>query len=298
MNLQHLKYFVVLARVKNYAAAADQLHITEPSLSYAISQLEEELGVPLFFKSGRKNVLTSFGERFLGYADASLRIIENGIEDIQAASGNQIIIRVGFLKCLGARYIPELIKNFNKAHPEYNVKFNLEIGSTKSLMDGLASGYYDVVFCSPIGHAREVGTVIGEQRMSLIVPAGHPLACRNEVTLEETFPYPYIYYVEGSGMWNVLEREYPELHTNLTIKFEVVEEEVVRGFVTSGFGIGIVPSMLSLPKDEITRISIRPKLKREIFMLPTESKEISPALSAFYRYVKTHPNLYASVHGF
>ena len=65
MNLFQLRYFVTLAKMQHYTRAAHELCITQPSLSHAISQLEAELGVALFEKSGRNTTLTSFGEEFL-----------------------------------------------------------------------------------------------------------------------------------------------------------------------------------------------------------------------------------------
>ena len=73
MNLFHLRYFVQLAETKHYTRAAEQLCITQPSLSHAINQLENELGVPLFEKSGRNTELTRFGEHFLIWAARSGR---------------------------------------------------------------------------------------------------------------------------------------------------------------------------------------------------------------------------------
>lgn len=78
MNLFYLRYFVTLARVKHYTRAAEQLCITQPSLSHAISQLENELGVPLFEKSGRNTTLTRFGEEFLVCAEHTLSTLDAG----------------------------------------------------------------------------------------------------------------------------------------------------------------------------------------------------------------------------
>ena len=68
MNLSHLRYFVELAHTRHYTRAAEHLFITQPSLSHAISQLEGELGVPLFEKNGRSISLTQYGKQFLACA--------------------------------------------------------------------------------------------------------------------------------------------------------------------------------------------------------------------------------------
>ena len=76
MNLSHLRYFVQLAHTRHFTRAAEQLYITQPSLSHAISQLERELGVPLFEKGNRNVELTVFGERFLESVEQSLEILD------------------------------------------------------------------------------------------------------------------------------------------------------------------------------------------------------------------------------
>lgn len=72
MNLSHLRYFVELAHTRHYTRAAEHLFITQPSLSHAIGQLESELGVPLFERSGRNTTLTRLGEEFLVCAERTL----------------------------------------------------------------------------------------------------------------------------------------------------------------------------------------------------------------------------------
>ena len=74
MNLYHLRYFVTLAHLEHYTKAAENLSITQPSLSHAISLLENELGVALFEKEGRNIVLTKYGKIFLKDVEKSLEI--------------------------------------------------------------------------------------------------------------------------------------------------------------------------------------------------------------------------------
>ena len=78
MTLLQLQYFQVLARVLHYTRAAEELHISQPSLSYSISELEKELGVKLFKKENRKISLTAYGEQFLPYVQRSLALLDEG----------------------------------------------------------------------------------------------------------------------------------------------------------------------------------------------------------------------------
>ena len=79
VNLLHLRYFVELAQTEHYTRAAERLCITQPSLSHAIAQLESELGVPLFEKSGRGTKLTHFGQQFLACARNTLATLDEGV---------------------------------------------------------------------------------------------------------------------------------------------------------------------------------------------------------------------------
>lgn len=79
MNLDYLRYFVRLAEVGHYTKAAEQLCITQPSLSHAIRQLEAELGVPLFERAGRNTTLTRFGAEFLDCARQTLSTLDQGV---------------------------------------------------------------------------------------------------------------------------------------------------------------------------------------------------------------------------
>lgn len=83
MNLYQLRYFSVLAGTQHYGKAAEKLCIAQPSLSQAISQLEQELGVQLFERKGRSSSLTSAGEQFLTYVNKSLAILDNGISAME-----------------------------------------------------------------------------------------------------------------------------------------------------------------------------------------------------------------------
>lgn len=86
MNLFHLRYFVQLAHTRHYTRAAEALCITQPSLSHAIGQLEAELGVPLFEKTGRNTTLTHFGEEFLTCVESALATLDAGVETMRRSA--------------------------------------------------------------------------------------------------------------------------------------------------------------------------------------------------------------------
>ena len=112
MNIFYLRYFVTLAHEKHYTKAAKQLCITQPSLSHAIDQLEKELGVQLFEKVGRNTTLTHFGEEFLVCAEHTLATLDEGVEMIKKSAAGDGVIRLGFVRPLGIKFIPQLAAEF------------------------------------------------------------------------------------------------------------------------------------------------------------------------------------------
>lgn len=94
MNLLHLRYFAELAQTLHYTRAAERLCIAQPSLSHAISQMEAELGVPLFEKVGKSIVLTHYGEQFLACAQQTLMTLDNGVDALQRVGRGEGLIRL------------------------------------------------------------------------------------------------------------------------------------------------------------------------------------------------------------
>ncbi|MFQ9749348.1 MAG: LysR family transcriptional regulator [Anaerobutyricum soehngenii] len=89
MNLFHLRYFETLARTEHYSKAAEILSITQPSLSYAISTLESELGIQLFEKRGRNIVLTKYGKAFYSNVKEILASLDNAVRDIKLVANGE-----------------------------------------------------------------------------------------------------------------------------------------------------------------------------------------------------------------
>ena len=123
MNLSHLRYFVRLAETRHYTKAAEQMYISQPSLSHAIAQLEQELGVPLFEKSGRNVELTQFGEVFLKQVCQSLEILDGSVDYLHRIAAGNGVVRLGLLRTLGVEYVPALAASFKRQNADKNVDF-------------------------------------------------------------------------------------------------------------------------------------------------------------------------------
>lgn len=287
MNLFYLRYFVTLAHVQHYTKAAQQLCITQPSLSHAIAQLEKELGLPLFEKYGRKTSLTQFGEEFLVCAEHTLSTLDAGIESIRRSARGESLIRLGLLRTLGVEYIPRLAANFLKENPDLNIQFTFHTGVTQTLLDSLSSKKYDLVFCSqPPAHLDFTAISLHKQDLVVITPKNHPLAVFHTVDLVDTLPYPQIFFDKSSGLRSVVDQMFETIGAKPHIAYETEEDQVIAGLVAQGFGIAVVPYMELLLKLDLNILQISsPPCDRSFYMVYNGAVFMPPAVRRFRDFV-------------
>lgn len=287
MNLDHLRYFVKLAEIRHYTRAAEQLCISQPSLSHAINQLETELGVPLFERSGRNTTLTRFGEEFLECAQRSLDTLDVGIGSLQRSARGEGVVRLGFLRTLGVDYIPGLTADFLDADPDCGIQFSFHSGLSGELIDGLLQRKFDLVFCSEPDPSLGLSAVpVTSQELVMIVPKNHPLAGQESVDLADTLQYPAVFFAEGSGLRKVIDRMYDKVGGRPASVIETEEDEVIAGLVSAGFGVAVVPYMDMLQKLDISLLKISsPPYSRNFFMIQDDAVFLPPAAQRFRSFV-------------
>ena len=287
MNLDHLRYFVRLAQVGHYTRASEQLNISQPSLSHAVRQLEEELGVPLFERQGRNTQLTQFGAEFLDCAARTLATLDEGVTSLRRKARGEGLIRLGFLRVLGTEYVPRLAARFLAAHPDRQIQFTFHSGRTQELLEGLANRRYDLVFCSRPAPELGLTAVPGRaQELVLIVPPGHPLAGRSGVSLAEAAPYPMVCFSRDSGLRAVVDELFDAQGVCPQVAWETEEDQVVAGLVAQGFGIAVVPEMDVLHQLDLVALPITaPPYRRDFFLVHDDRLFLSPAAREFRKFV-------------
>ena len=150
MNLNQLYYFEKLAKLQHYTKAAEELFISQPSLSYAINQLETELDVTLFVKKGRNVILTDEGKQFYINISKALKLIENSVRDVQSLR----TINLASIVTLNADFIPQIIVDFNKLYS--NVSFQITNDVTCPMLQKISEGVYDIGFCSYMNNFNDL----------------------------------------------------------------------------------------------------------------------------------------------
>ncbi len=251
MNWQHLIYFQSLAKTQNYAQASKELYISPSTLSKAISSLEEELGFPLFLKSGRNSVLSEYGKEFQGYVDQSIECIEKGIQNIHTKM-NQIFgpLNICGIYVLCSDYLPPIVKDFLEQYPGVNITLEHQI--SVNVLERVLAGKSDLGVCADFNFqdkkfAGLEYVHIKQDDLILITSLDHPLASETAVSLEQLKDEDFILNGNPNTRNRIdflnLCREYD---FTPKITFEPADDQSIIGMVYAGLGISCMANIPSV----------------------------------------------------
>ncbi len=240
MELLQLRYFQEVARREHISRAADELRVAQPSLSRAIARLEAELGVPLFDRHGRRIRLNRFGAAFLAHVDRALGALDDARRELADAAGldqGTLAVAAENLQALG-----NLLARFLREHP--GVRVRLYQGPAPEMLRLLSGGDVDLcVGSQPLeGPALRSVAVLSEEVL-LAVSERHPLARRTSVGVAALADEPFITTRPGHWQRALLDRLFADEGTRPVIACEGDEPAAIRGLVSAGVGVGLLPAI-------------------------------------------------------
>lgn len=286
MTLNQILYFQKIAVIGNMGKAALALHISQPSLSVAISKLEEELNVKLFHRNGHNLEITDEGQQFLAHANVILADIRSTKMHMQAISADRNIkIRIGCISPILWDLLPRVVRSFLQEPENQKMKLDFQSDMTSILINKLRDGYCDFLICSEY---RDEGIYQEELMAEPFVLLCHPDAEVPE-TWSELFEKGVIGFQEQTVAFdeiNTMLRPYgiePE-YTHIA-----PDEHSIASLVAHGFGYGIVPQVPFLSKYDV-KIAPLPEpnkdMVRRIYITRLTSHPPVGAARVFLKYLK------------
>ncbi|GAB4121926.1 MAG: CysB family HTH-type transcriptional regulator [Sideroxydans sp.] len=251
MNLQQLRYLNEIVRCDlNISDAAGALYTSQPGVSKQIKLLEEELGIDIFVRNGKRIVaLTEPGKAVLGIAQRVLHETDNlkqvGQEFSRQDSGSLTIATTH----TQARYaLPQVIKAFTLRYPE--VKLGLHQGSPTQIAEMVLSGEADIgIATESIALYDELVTLpCYEWHHCVVVPPKHPLLNEKRLTLKKLAQYPIITYDFAFTGRNKINQAFSEAGLEPNITLTAIDADVIKTYVELGLGVGIVAQMAFIPE--------------------------------------------------
>lgn len=185
MELRHLRYFSALAETLNFTRAAQRTHVTQSTLSHQIKQLEDELGVQLFDRIGKRVVITEAGDHLLAQIAPALRQIDVAVNSLSTPAGSMVgHIRVGATYSFNARLVPQCIASFLAPNP--GIRVTAEELSQAKIVERLLSGDLDLGIAYRPQENQELWfEPLYNEEMVLLVRSDHPLARRKRMRMVE-----------------------------------------------------------------------------------------------------------------
>ena len=232
-----------MAETGSFSRAAEQSHVSQPSLSQQILKLEDELGARLFDRLGRSVRLTELGKMFLPRARAVLQELEAArgevVEHKDSISG---LVTVGVIPTVAPYLLPPFLTSFSRKFPQVRLTVVEEI--TPVLLDRLRAGSVDVaILALPVrGHEFEALPLLTE-RLFAAIPRTHRLVKRRSVSLKDLRSEPFLLLRDGHCFREtaIAACDRARLHTRIV--FESGQFSSLLSMVSGKMGVSIVPEM-------------------------------------------------------
>ncbi|BBZ40781.1 LysR family transcriptional regulator [Mycobacterium conspicuum] len=235
------EWYVTLAELQHVTAAADQLHVAQPTLTRMLSRLEQRLGVALFDRRGKRLSLNAYGRIFYEHArraQLELDSARRAIEDLNNPAVSEI--RLGFLSSFGARVVPRLIAEFTASSPR--VAFTLREGAAESIGDLVGSDAVDIGIVSPRPKEPTLAwRSMFRQRLGVAVPRDHGLATVAAVSMNDLNRERFVTMPPGFGMRRLLDELCAAAQFQPRIVLESTNLNTAAGLVAAGLGVSLVP---------------------------------------------------------
>lgn len=193
MDLRVLRYFLMVAKEQSFTKAAEQLHITQPTLSRQLAALEEELGRKLFDRSGRSVTLTSDGQllkrRALEIVDMEDKILSEFKGDEESVEGK---ITIGCGEFMAVEILAEICKSFKEKYPL--VQFAIHTGTADAILEMMSKGLVDIgLFLEPVNtEGLDYIRIPESDHWVVTLRADDPLAEKSRITKEDLLDKPLI----------------------------------------------------------------------------------------------------------
>ncbi|UVI27765.1 LysR family transcriptional regulator [Paenibacillus spongiae] len=258
MEIRHLQYITEIVRYNSFTKAADALHITQPTISKMIKNLENELNIELFIRGGKQIKLTDAGKAIHNYAGPILQLFDNlqaEIDDLTYLKKGSI--RIGLPPMAGSRFFPGVIKKFQDRYPGITLAL-VEDGARK-VEESVAEGTLDVgVVLWPADPDIFDSFPLVEDRLKVILHPSHPFASREMIGLGELAEERFILFNTEFALHNRIIKECISTGFTPRIVYESSQWDFIGEMVAENLGIAMLPSRIcaALHPDKVRSVPL------------------------------------------
>lgn len=298
VNLHHLRVFQTVARYQSFSRAAMEIVLSQPAASKYVKKLEEDFGLPLFAKQGRRVLLTDAGRHLYRYSQQIFTLLEETSQVMEALrAGERGRVRLAVDLMAGAYVAPELLGAFRRLHPR--VEILLEVAERPMVIKRLLRLQADLALVEefpdlPNDPGAWCATPFLPNELVVIAPPEHPLARASSLPLAALKGEPFILGESGSGTHTATERFLAESGVRMRMGMEVGNTGAIKESVANGLGIAIMPRRAMEVEVEAGRVAILNidgfPLRRYWYLVHGRRRSLPPATEAFRTFLLTGMN--------
>ncbi len=242
-TLQQLRYLVAIAETLHFRRAAELTHVTQPTLSGQLRELEDRLGVQLVERSRARVILTPIGEEIAARAKGVLRDVRDIVE--LGKRGQSLLggtIRVGVLQSLGPYLLPHILPELHQSYP--SLKLYVREGMPQALLNGLDEGSLDLLFFPlPVKGADLESARLFREPLWIVAPQEHHLAGKETAERSDLSGETVLTLERGHRLHDQVRDLCDEYGANLALDYEGTSLDTLRQMVAMGMGLSFLPAL-------------------------------------------------------
>lgn len=288
MDIHHIRYFLAVCETRNFTRAAQKCNVTQPALSRAIQQLEDEMGGLLFRRERNLTHMTDLGNllrpRFQQVQDELLGVKSEASKFLCL---NDAHLKVGIMCTIGPRRFTGLLTDFNMRHK--GIQLQLVEGIPSKLSELLEQGEIDVALMSTAEKFPERFdiTPLFRERFMLAFPTGHRLAQYDAIPISAIDGEVYLRRV-NCEYWDYLSDLCDAQGVKTQDSYSSEREDWIQNLVAGGLGICFIPEYSAVVPGLQVRPVTDPEVTREVCLVTVAGRRFSPAVAAFVGAVKSY----------
>ncbi|MDO8933697.1 MAG: LysR substrate-binding domain-containing protein [Rhodocyclaceae bacterium] len=238
-SLRQLSIFEAVARHLSYTRAAEEMHLTQPAVFTQVKQLEENVGLPLLERIGKRLHLTTAGQEVLATCRETLdglERLEMRLADLQGLKRGRLRIAI----VTTAKYlVPRLLGEFCARYP--GIEAALTVTNREKLLARLAENEDDLTILGTPPESMDVtATPIADNPLIVLARRDHPLAASRSITLARLAEEPFVLREKGSGTRLATERHFAEQGLKLKVRMELGSNEAIKQAIAGGLGVSVL----------------------------------------------------------
>lgn len=239
ITLRQLKVFESVARNLSFTRAAEELFLTQPTISLQIKQLENAIAMPLFEQIGKRIYLTEAGQELYHYSRSIAQLLadmELALDELKGLDRGKLTISV---VSTANYFTPQLLAKFCQRY--HGVTVSLNVSNREAVLKQLADNLTDLaIMGQPPDGLDIVSESFMENPLVIIAPPGHPLCGQRQIPVKQLEQEVFLVREVGSGTRSAMERFFSEQEINVTRGMEADTTEAIKQAVQAGMGLGIM----------------------------------------------------------